>query len=167
MKLIAEVNGKTRPLELQELVPGGPSFSFAAAERAGEADVREVEPGVYSILLGGRSLEVKMDEGAHGYVAAVNGRRYEILVHDPRRLSRVDEGPQEAGPKVVVAPMPGKVIRLKVQVGDIVETGQGLVVVEAMKMQNELKSPKAGTVKALHVKEGSSVSAGEPLLVVE
>jgi biotin carboxyl carrier protein len=167
MKLIAEVNGKTRPLELQELAPGGHSFSFVAAERAGEADVREVEPGVYSILLGGRSLEVKMDEGAHGYVVAVNGRRYEILVHDPRRLSRVDEGLQEAGPKVVVAPMPGKVIRLKVQAGDTVETGQGLVVVEAMKMQNELKSPKAGTVKALHVKEGSSVSAGEALLVVE
>jgi biotin carboxyl carrier protein len=63
--------------------------------------------------------------------------------------------------------MPGKVVRVMVEEGQPVESGQGLVVVEAMKMQNEIKSPKAGVVKAVHVREGGSVGAGQALLVVE
>jgi biotin carboxyl carrier protein len=63
--------------------------------------------------------------------------------------------------------MPGKVVRLLVQVGDKVEAGQGLLVVEAMKMQNEIRSPKGGTVERLQVKEGQPVNAGEVLAWVE
>jgi len=66
----------------------------------------------------------------------------------------------------VTAPMPGKVVRILVQAGDKVEAGQGLLVVEAMKMQNEIRSPKGGTIERLHVKEGQPVNAGEVLCIV-
>ena len=71
------------------------------------------------------------------------------------------------GPVEVRAQMPGKIIQVLVAPGDIVEAGQGLVVVEAMKMQNEMKAPKGGRVARVHAREGATVTAGEPLAVVE
>src|SRR5947209_17816953 len=76
-------------------------------------------------------------------------------------------GGGEAGPKKVTAPMPGKVVRLLVSEGDTVEAGAGVVVIEAMKMQNELKSPKAGKVQRVAVAEGATVNPGDTLVVVE
>jgi biotin carboxyl carrier protein len=127
-----------------------------------EANVETPQPGVYSVLLDGRSYQARVEEG----VVTVNGFRYEIEVRDPRRWSRQSRGGAHAGAQNIKTPMPGKVVRVLVAVGDAVEAGQGIVVVEAMKMQNEMKAPRAGKVIAIAAKTGATVTAGEVLATV-
>ena len=94
--------------------------------------------------------------------------RYAAELRDPRSLrSRKDGAGNEHGPKKLVAPMPGKVVRILVHEKAEVEAGQGIVVVEAMKMQNEIKSPKKGVVKKIVAAEGANVNAGDVLAIVE
>ena len=95
-------------------------------------------------------------------------RRLPVWLIDPKRLrgARAGAGP-EAGRAQITAPMPGKVVRVLVEQGQEVEAGQPVVVVEAMKMQNELKSPKAGTVVALRAATGATVNAGDILAEIE
>jgi biotin carboxyl carrier protein len=88
-------------------------------------------------------------------------------VRDPRRWSRQSRGGAHAGTHQIKAPMPGKVVRVLAAAGDVVEAGQGVVVVEAMKMQNELKAPRAGRVIGVTAKIGATVTAGEVLATVE
>jgi biotin carboxyl carrier protein len=83
------------------------------------------------------------------------------------RRSRDREGASGSGPQRLVAPMPGKIVKVLVKPGDAVQPRQGLVVVEAMKMENELRAARAGTVRDIFVREGQSVDAGTPLAVVE
>jgi len=128
-----------------------------------EASVEMPQPGVYSVLLDGRSYLARVEEG----VVTVNGFRYEIEVRDPRRWSRQSRGGAHAGAQNIKAPMPGKVVRVLVAVGDAVEAGQGIVVVEAMKMQNELKAPRAGKVIGIAARTGATVIAGEVLATLE
>jgi biotin carboxyl carrier protein len=90
-----------------------------------------------------------------------------VEVRDPRSFSRNRHAGIGHGRQTISAPMPGKVVRVLVREGDIVQAGAGLIVVEAMKMQNEHKAPKAGTVIRLSVQEGGTVAAGEPLVVIE
>lgn len=166
MKLEILIESRPRTLELEEPVPGA-ACRFTFDSKPVTADIREVEPGVYSVLIGGRSYEVRIEPGAGGLYAAVNGCRYAIEVRDPRRLSRSSGSVTVAGRQKVASPMPGKVVRALVREGDAVVAGQGLVVVEAMKMQNEIRSPKAGRVVAVLVKEGAAVAGGETLVEVE
>ena len=90
-----------------------------------------------------------------------------ISISDPRDAVSSDKAASARGPKEIRAFMPGKVIKLLVNVGDVVESGDGLIIVEAMKMQNEMKSPKHGRIRVIHVAEGDTVSAGTPLLTIE
>ena len=100
-------------------------------------------------------------------VIQVEGRLYSVDVFDPRELrARSSTGSQE-GRQNIAAQMPGKVVRVLVAKGDAVKKGQGLIVVEAMKMQNELKSPKAGVVAEVKAADGATVAAGEILVVIE
>ena len=166
MKLNTSINGEPRALELE--VSGDSSqVRFAVGSVEGSADILEVEPGVYSVVVSARSFEVRIDGGDQAYTVTIGGRTYNVTVRDPRRRSHGDASLQAAGPQAIRAPMPGKIVRVKVRAGDVVEAGDGLVIVEAMKMQNELKAPKAGTVAAVEVEEGGSVAAGEVLVVVE
>jgi biotin carboxyl carrier protein len=167
MRLLAVVQGMERTLAIRRSADTPGALSFALDGQTGEADVREVLPGVYSILLGSRCFEVKIEESAQGYIASVAGHSYDVILRDPRKLSHGPSGLAETGPRRLAAPMPGRVVRVLAEEGAEVVAGQGLVVVEAMKMQNEIKSPKAGLVKSVHVKEGASVGAGELLVVVD
>jgi biotin carboxyl carrier protein len=126
------------------------------------ADIVEVEPGVWSVILDGRSFEVRPDRGA----LIVNGQRHEVEIDDPRVLRRRTAGVAAEGQQTLKASMPGKVVRVLVADGDDVAAGQGIVVVEAMKMQNEVRSPKDGRVISVRVSEGSAVGAGDVLAVV-
>ena len=93
---------------------------------------------------------------------------FEVVLRDPKRLRKGSGSAEDsAGPMSVSAPMPGKVVKLLVQVGTAVEEGQGVAVVEAMKMQNELKAPKSGVVEKILVEENQPVNAGESLLIVK
>jgi biotin carboxyl carrier protein len=129
--------------------------------------VREVEPGVYSVLLDGRSFEVRAIAAPHVLNVETGGRRFAVEVRDPRNASRQSRAATGSGRQSVAAPMPGKVVRVLVQEGDAVDIGQGLIVVEAMKMQNEMKASRAGRVVEVRVGEGDTVAAGDKLVVLE
>ncbi|HLJ87969.1 MAG TPA: biotin/lipoyl-containing protein [Candidatus Angelobacter sp.] len=124
--------------------------------------------GVYSILIEGKSYEATQEHTPLGNNIVVGRHRFTPTVRDPRSfrsLRRADSAAQ--GSKKITAPMPGKVVRILVAAGAQVEAGQGVLVVEAMKMQNELKSPKNGTITKLNVAEGSPVEAGQVLAEIE
>jgi len=130
----------------------------------------QVDPGLYSLLIEGRSYEIDLLKLEDALMVLVNGQPFRVEIQEEReRRLRVAVGKAEikAGKRAVAAPMPGKVVRLLVRSGDAVRPGDGLVVVEAMKMENELKAPAAGTVKEIRVEEGKAVSGGDVLLVIE
>lgn len=145
-------------MKLRVLVDGEP-----VGLKNGEVSVEQVEPGVFSVLVGARSFEVSLDGGT----AWVDGRSFEVRVEDPRELSDASALGGSAGRRELRAPMPGRVIRVLVSEGDEVAAGQGIVVVEAMKMQNEMPSPKAGRVASVSVKPGDAVASGQVLAAVE
>jgi len=123
----------------------------------------ETEPGVYSVLLESTSYEVHVV----GNQVTVNGHSFEIAIEDPRQWKRPGAAAGAHGKVRITAPMPGKVVRILVAQGDEVTAGQGIAVVEAMKMQNELKSPRDGRVTSVKVQENDSVNAGAVLAVIE
>lgn len=132
-----------------------------------EADAVEVAECTYSVVIEGRSYEVRVESGPQGLRVHAGLREYFIRIEDPRAWRGRHGGALEAeGRQEVMAPMPGKVVRVLANQGAAVEAGQGLLVIEAMKMQNEIRSPKKGTLERLLVKEGQAVNSGEPLAVV-
>jgi biotin carboxyl carrier protein len=160
MKVVVRVEGEAAPLELER---EGEAW-FVNGRRA---SVVEVEAGIYSVLLGGRSFEARIEKSGEAWAVTVGGRRYVVEVSDPRRLKRRRDAVYGEGRQRVVSPMPGKVVRVLVAQGDEVEAGEALLVVEAMKMQNELKAPRAGRVALLTAQAGAAVAAGEVLAVIE
>ena len=128
-----------------------------------EASIVEVEPGVYSVLLNGRSFEARVGVGT----VEVNGETFTTEVVDPRAPHRQRGVRAAEGRQTLTAPMPGKVVRLLAREVQTLEAGQGILVIEAMKMQNEIQSLRAGILISLPVKEGDTVGAGETLAVVE
>ncbi|MGB6945694.1 MAG: biotin/lipoyl-containing protein [Bryobacteraceae bacterium] len=131
------------------------------------ASVIQVEPGVYSVLLDGASYEIRLMETSQGLSAEAGGWRFAVEVRDPRDTSRGARASIGSGRQNVAAPMPGKVVRVLVGVGDSVEAEQGLVVVEAMKMQNEMKASRPGRVVEIRARAGETVGAGDTLVVLE
>ncbi len=139
--------------------------------RSYELEVRESGVGGYVLIIDGQVFDCRVagrPVSAKPIDVIVGATQYSVTLIDPKRLrgasgmvAHADEAAR------IVAPMPGKVVRVLVSVGDRVEAGAGIVVVEAMKMQNEMKSPKAGTVVALKVDVGATVNAGDVLAVVE
>jgi biotin carboxyl carrier protein len=126
-------------------------------------DMIEVEPGVYSILVDGAIYEARLD----GTTVTIAGHRYRFEEIDPRKFVRRGAGSLKSGQGSVKAPMPGKIVRVLVNVGDEVQAGQGIAVIEAMKMQNELKAPAAGRVTGISVKDNDAVIAGALVAVIE
>jgi biotin carboxyl carrier protein len=157
MKLDLTINGREERIEISAA-----KFRFGeSAER--EVSVEIVQSGVYSVLMDGRSYDVRVDGG----VVTACGRRFEIEVRDPRRWNRQRAGGGHKGVQHISSPMPGKIVRVLAVVGDRVEAGQGIVVVEAMKMQNEMKAARAGTIVGISAKVGDTVAAGEVLAAIE
>ncbi len=134
-----------------------------------DADAVEITPNTISILLHGQSHEIRVTPSLDGKLKLQTGmQEFTAEVIDPRAWSgRRHDHIEAEGRQQIVAPIPGKVVRLLVKAGDHVEAGQGLLVVEAMKMQNEIRSPKSGTVERVLAKEGQPVNAGEVLAWVD
>ena len=125
-------------------------------------------PDVLSILMDGKSYEIKCERGPTDIHLWVGPERYAAEVRDPRALrGRQAKGPGNKGPQKLIALMPGKVVRLLVEENAPVHAGQGILVVEAMKMQNEIKSPKNGVLTKMVVAEGGRVNAGDVLAIVD
>ncbi|MGA2902743.1 MAG: biotin/lipoyl-containing protein [Candidatus Korobacteraceae bacterium] len=134
-----------------------------------EVDAVLTARDVLSVLLSGKAYEIKRERSLQGELHMVIGSaRYAVQVQDPRSLrSRRAVAGAELGPQKVKAPMPGKIVRILVNEKGEVKAGQGIIVMEAMKMQNEMKSPKDGTVKRILTAEGSTVNAGDTLAIIE
>jgi biotin carboxyl carrier protein len=173
LKLRIEVDSETYFLEL---FPGKNgdcdriTYSLdPALSSSGSASIVETTPGVFSVLMDDRSFLVNVGPRAGGELEVwANGvERHAIALADLRDRSNRRAKVSGHGPVEVRAQMPGKIIKVLVAPEATVEAGQGLVVVEAMKMQNEMKAPKDGRVVRIHAREGATVTAGEPLIVVE
>ena len=160
------VNGRPAELRLEqqsfEYQPVGQVPDLSSLKR--EYSLTPSSPDVFSILIEGRSYQATVL--APGTIQ-VNNQIFAVEVFDPHGTPRKIERGASHGRQNIAAPMPGKVVRLLVSVGETVEPGQGLIVVEAMKMQNEMKSPKTGTVVEIKTKDGATVAAGEILIVIE
>ncbi len=151
------VNGRSARIEIE-----GSRLRYVRED--GVVVVREFSVDGASVLLNGRSYLVNPASAKEVWV---NGRLLSMEVFDPRDLRPGQGAAATRGRREIAASMPGKVVRLLVSAGDSVEEGQGLVVVEAMKMQNEMKSPKAGRVAEVRARQDMTVGSGEILVVVE
>jgi biotin carboxyl carrier protein len=159
------IEGKLHRLELERQ---GNTWRCKLDGKAITADAVRARPNVLSLIIEGQSYEVKREQSAQDMHIWVQGARYAAEVRDPRSLRSRRAGAETAqGPRKLTAPMPGKVVRVLVKEKDEIEQGQGLIVVEAMKMQNELKSPKKGVVQKMLAAEGANVNAGDVLAIVE
>ncbi len=167
MKYEISINGARRAVEFAPLAAGTSHIAVTIDGRIVEADAARISPSAFSILLGGRSLEVTLEETAgDGLFLRANGREFQVEINDPRSWRRGHHaGIELEGRQQLLAPMPGKVVRVLVAAGQNVTAGQGLLVIEAMKMQNEIRAPKSGTVEKL-AREGQTVNAGEILAIV-
>jgi biotin carboxyl carrier protein len=165
MKLDVRISGQTRTVELERDASG---WRATIDGQSSSADVVEIAPNTLSVLLAGQSHEVCVTPSADGKLKLQTGaQEFSAEVLDPRTWSGRRHGAVEAeGRQQIIAPMPGKVVRVLVKAGDAVEAGQGLLVVEAMKMQNEIRSPKSGAVERVLASEGQAVNAGEVLCIV-
>jgi biotin carboxyl carrier protein len=140
---------------------------FRVGSQATEAHSEEISPGVFSLLLNGKSYEAFVSKRpgdtpglSSPYVIVVGMRRYLVELRDPRRWRRTGSSLEAEGPQEIVAPMPGKIVKVLVTEGQEVSRDQGLLVIEAMKMQNELRAPRAGRIDRVYIGEGRGVEAG-------
>jgi biotin carboxyl carrier protein len=151
-----------------ELVQAGTGWRCSLDGREVPLDMVSTQNNVLSILVDGKSYEVKQANSASEASIVVGHEPFVASVRDPRSFrSRRGAGTTDHGIKKITAPMPGKVVRILAVVGAEVEVGQSVIVIEAMKMQNELKAPKKGVIKKLSVTEGATVEAGQALAEVE
>lgn len=159
------VDGTPHRLELSKAETG---WVCHLDEEAIKIDAVMARPDVLSLIVDGRCYEIKREQTASDLHLWVGSTRFAVELRDPRSLrSRRDRATDEKGPRKLLAPMPGKIVRVLVPEKSEVQAGQGIVVVEAMKMQNEIKSPKKGIVQKIIVVAGASVNAGDVLAIVE
>ncbi len=166
MRYMAIIGGEER---LIEVTPRENGYRVVIGERELDLDAVHLQGFALSLIAGTGSYRCDIDPGKNGQIRVLVGETvYPLEILDERRLRMRRAGGKFTleGPQRIDAPMPGKVTRVLVKAGDQVEEGQGLVVVEAMKMENELKSPKAGKVTELHAVEGEAVESGAKLAVV-
>jgi acetyl/propionyl-CoA carboxylase alpha subunit len=185
MKLRAESNGDSYLLEIVPIETGLAAASSSTGKRvsytlkplddensgaasAGSASVSEVMPGVFSVLKDNKSFLIRLSPGLDDTLEVSWGTiRFSIALGDLRDQAPHKKATSAAGPQEVRAQMPGKVVKILVASGERVSAGQGVIIVEAMKMQNEMKSPKDGVISRISASEGTTVTAGATLLVIE
>jgi len=159
------IDGKNYRLELERADAG---WRCRLDGREVRVDAVLARPDVLSVLIEGKAYEIKRERTATDLHLWVGGVRYAAEMRDPRSLrSRKGVAGDDTGPRKLIAPMPGKVIRILLQERAKVEAGQGILVMEAMKMQNEIKSPRKGTIQRILAAEGANVNAGDVLAIVE
>jgi biotin carboxyl carrier protein len=159
----ATAGGRTARVEVEG---GGGRYRVTVDGQVLTIDHRRLGPHDRSLLLDGRSHDVTLARREDVYTVVLGGRALEVQLAEVAGDAVVARA-RASGPVRLTAPMPGKLVRLLVAVGQEVAAGQGLLVMEAMKMENELKAPRAGRVRDLHVAERQAVETGALLLVLE
>ncbi|MGC8790021.1 MAG: biotin/lipoyl-containing protein [Desulfurella sp.] len=145
-------------------------FEVYIDDKSYVVDARLTEGSVYSLLINNESFEADVDyKGENNYNVLTEGDLFKISVIDEMKAKLLQRrgGTVAEGKQIIKSEMPGRVISVKVAVGDTVKEGDILLILEAMKMQNEIKAPKSGEVKELFVKEGENIAADSKLVVIE
>jgi biotin carboxyl carrier protein len=178
------LNGRTYRIELEAARPSSsaaPAEQKSAKDRTHESQWKVLLDGrqllvnclrvsndSLSLIVNGESIEARFERKGESQQILTGGRTYECSVRDPRSFrSRKRSGSADAGEQRITASMPGKVVRVLARPGDSLAEGQGILIIEAMKMQNEVRTPKAGVLKSLITREGANVNAGEVLGIIE
>jgi len=156
-----------RELDLNVQIDGG-RVRAEIDGRVYDLELREPEPGCCLLFRDAEVHECRVTKTHEGFEVGLHGVNHAIGIVDPKRLRSGQESDRHHhGLAEITAPMPGKIVRVHIETGAAVEKGTGIVVVEAMKMQNEMRSPRAGVVVSINVKPGDTVNAGDVLAVVE
>lgn len=162
MKLNAELNGNKHEIEITR---NGEKIFARVDDRKYELEASEVEPNVYLFKYNNQIFEIYV---APNGIVNLGNHQLEISITDPKRLRGSGASQASAdGIAEIKTAMPGKLVRVLVEEGAEIKQGEGVLVVEAMKMQNEMKSPKDGTVKEIRFAEGATVNAGDVLAIIE
>ncbi len=168
-KYVALVDGGTREevIQVSQEEPG--IYRVEIGGRVHRVDAFRHDYGTISLLVDTESYSVQLDHRATEVKVHIRGNQYPLEILDERRLRmrRAAGRFTVEGKQTITAPMPGKVVKVLARAGDAVREGQGVLVIEAMKMENEMKSPKDGRVVELHVAEGQAVDGGAKLAVIE
>ena len=167
MRYYITLGGRERTVDLEPL--GGSRYSVAIdGGEPRDVDAARLEGSVVNMVVGHASWDVDFEEDGEALNVLVDEEvmRVEVLDDRRKRLKAARGGGAAEGTFLLRAPMPGKVVKVLVKPGDAVEAGAGLVIIEAMKMENELRAPRAGTVSAVHVAEGTTVEGKAELLTV-
>ncbi len=169
MKLTAELNNETHEVEITP--SDGLSLTAEIDGRVYELEASEPEPNVYLLKHQNKIYQIFVspnEKTGEPFAVNVGSRNYEIKIYDPKRLRGSGAGGGQAeGTSEIKTAMPGKVVRVLVEAGAEVKQGDGVIIVEAMKMQNEMKSPKDGVIKEIRFAEGATVNAGDVLAIIE
>ena len=167
MSFIAKLGEQTHTVEIEET--GRSVYRVSVDGNEFLVDGKKTGRTNFSLIVDNRSFEIEVDNSGDEYRVLVDGRNYHIQLVDERRMrvGGAQTGLELQGRQNVSVPMPGKIVAVLVTEGDTVEKGQGLVIVEAMKMENEVRSPIAGEVKEIKIKAGDTVEGGAVLIVVE
>lgn len=165
MKLEAQLGEKTTTIEIER---DGGTFRVSIDGRVVEGEVREPEPGIFAFKVGDRIIEFHAStlQGLDVRRVVTGSGTSDVRIIDRKHRSASDEADGD-GQQTLLAPMPGRVVAVLASVGDEIKKGQGLLVVEAMKMQNEVKAGRDGVVIEIRVATGDTVSAGQILARLE
>jgi len=166
-----EISNETRTAKIELLNRVGDKVRMAVDDRKYDLDIVEVEQGVYSILYNGLSYNVELIEGetSKQYIVNTFIKTYniEIIDAETKYINNRNKGMEIEGANHIVSPMPGKVVKILVSKGENVETGQTLIIVEAMKMQSEFKSSGEKVVREILVKEGDTLNAHQLMIKLD
>lgn len=166
MRYVATLAGAEQELEIEEL--NGHSIRVKLGDDAYDADVRRTGPSSFSVLIGERSFDLEVARQDDEIVVVSRAGATRVSLQDAARRARASASHALASGKTdIKAMMPGRVVTVLVKVGDDVSEHQGIVVVEAMKMENELKTPRAGKVTLIKVSPGQTVEKGDLLVSIE
>ena len=168
MQLVVRAGGRSERLSIERHERG--LYTVVLGDRRHEVDVRALGPFVISLLVSGESHETAVFKSGDGhYTVGWRGRSFDVELVDPlTHLAEEARGEGgKSGKQTIAAYMPGRVVDVRVAEGDAVEPGRALVVLEAMKMQNEIQADRAGIVRRVHVEPGQAVEGGDPLLEIE
>jgi biotin carboxyl carrier protein len=167
MRYLAEIDGKTYNVDIDDT--GGEARVLLDGQPVA-ADLRQVTaPSLFSLISDGQSFEVFAEPVEKGYAVVIAGQRFVVNVADERRLRLASVRQRQVerrGDMVVKSPMPGLVTQVQVQEGETVKAGQPLVILVAMKMENEIRAFEGGVVKAVYVQKGDKVDVGQKLAVI-
>ena len=167
MKFEAQVEGEQAAVPIEVAGADG-RYQVDLEGQVWQVDGRRVAEGTWSLVIDGASMAVDVTEEDGAVVVQVDGETYRIRVEEETRyIIRTRGGAAATAGQVLKAPMPGRVVLVEVEVGRVVKPGDGLIILEAMKMENEFKATAAGTVKEVRVQTGQTVNPGDVLVVIE